>query len=107
MKDYKRYTSLENTTNLLQQFAELDCEIITIEGGLNDTHLIITEHLQGTHKMGRIKLRKYLILGHEFASEYHNHLYLHLTDKDSVYEELYQEFEEQLENEDDYVYLNL
>lgn len=97
MKDYKRYTSLENTTNLLQQFAELDCDIFTIEGGLNGTHLIITEHLQDTHKMGRIKLRKYLILGHEFASEYHNHLYLHLTDNDKVFEKLHKEYEEQEE----------
>ena len=97
MKDYKRYTTLENTTNLLQQFAELDCDIFTIEGGLNDTHLIITEHLQGSHKMGRIKLRKYMILGHEFASEYHNHLYMQLTDNDKVFDELYKEHEEQVQ----------
>ncbi|AXY81120.1 putative ankyrin repeat protein [Aerococcus phage vB_AviM_AVP] len=97
MKDYKRYTNLENTTSLLQQFSELDCDIFTIEGGLNDTHLIITEPLQDTHKMGRIKLRKYMILGYEHASEYHNHLYMQLTDNDKLYEELYQEYEEQEE----------
>lgn len=97
MKDYKRYTNLENTTSLLQQFSELDCDIFTIEGGLNDTHLIITEPLQDTHKMGRIKLRKYMILGYEHASEYHNHLYMQLTDNDKLYEELCQEYEEQEE----------
>ena len=97
MKDYKRYTSLENTTNLLQQFAELDCETFTIEGGLNDTHLIITEPLQDHYKMGRIKFRKYMILGHEYAHEWGNHLYMQLTDNDQVFNDWLEEYEKQLE----------
>ena len=97
MKDYKRYTSLENITNLLQQFAELDCDIFTIVGGLNDTHLINTEPLQGRYKMGRIKFRKFMILGHEFASEYHNHLYMQLTDNDQVFNDWLEEYYKQME----------
>ena len=97
MKDYKRYTNLENTTSLLQQFAELDCDIFTIEGALNDTHLIVTDGIRESHKLGRVKLRKYMILGHEFASEYHNHLYMQLTDNDKVFDELYKEFDEQVQ----------
>lgn len=100
MRDYKEYTNLEYITSLLQQFTELDCEIITIEGGLNDTHLIITEPLQGTHKIGRVKLRKYMILGYEFASEYHNRLYIQMTDNDQVFTDWHKIYTEQLEAEE-------
>ena|SRR5699024_4304224 len=95
MKDYKKYINLDTTDNLLQQMAALDCVIFTIEGTLNDTYLINTEHLQESHKLGRAKFRKYMILGHEFASEYHNHLYVQLTDNKELFEELYKQFEEQ------------
>lgn len=101
MKDYKKYISLDNTEDLLHKLMELDSVIFVIEGALNDTYLINTEHLQGSHKMGRVKFRKYMILGHEFASEYHNHLYMQLTDNDKLFEELYQEYEDQFEGEDD------
>ena len=101
MRDYKKYVDLDYTQDLLGTLVDLGCETFTIEGGLNDTHLIITEDLQRkSYKLGRLKFRKYLILGHEFASEYHNHLYLHLTDNDKVFEKLYQEYEEQLEDFD-------
>ena len=100
MRDYKKYVDLDYTQDLLGQLVDLGCETFTIEGGLNDTHLIITEDLQGSHKLGRMKFRKYLILGHEFASEYHNHLYLHLTDNDKLFEKLYQEYEGQQEDFD-------
>lgn len=100
MKDYKKYIDLDYTQNLLGTLVNLGCETFTIEGVLNDTHLIITEDLQRKgYKLGRAKLRKYLILGHEFASEYHNHLYLHLTDNDKLFKKLYQEYEEQQEEE--------
>ena len=101
MKDYKSYINLENTDNLVHKLAELDSVIFTIEGTLNDTYLINTEHLQGSHKLGRVKFRKYMILGHEFASEYHNHLYMHLTDNDKLFEKLYQEYEDHFDGEDD------
>ncbi len=101
MKDYKKYIDLDNTEDLLHKLMELDSVIFVIEGALNDTYLINTEHLQGSHKLGRVKFRKYMILGHEFASEYHNHLYMQLTDNDKVYDEWYQEYEDQFEGEDD------
>lgn len=95
MKDYKKYTDLDNTDNLVRQLLNLDCEMFIIEGALNDTYLINTEHLQESHKLGRIKFRKYMILGHEFANEWSNNLYMHLTDNEQVFEELYKQFEEQ------------
>ena len=101
MKDYKCYIDLDNTEDLLHKLMELDSVIFVIEGALNDTYLINTEHLQGSHKLGRVKFRKYMILGHEFASEYHNHLYMQLTDNDKVFDKWYQEYEEQFEGEDD------
>lgn len=106
MKDHKKYIDLKATDRLLGQLVDLGCETFTIEGALNDTHLIITEGLQGSHKMGRIKFRKYMILGNEFASEYHKHLYMQLTDNDKVFDELYKEYKEQVKD-DEYVYLNL
>ena len=93
MKDYKVY--LDTTENLLHKLVDLGCETFTIEGVLNDTYLINTEHLQESHKLGRIKFRKYMILGHEFANEWSNNLYMHLTDNEQVFEELYKQFEEQ------------
>lgn len=99
MKDYKKYIDLDNTENLLGQLVNLDCETFTIEGTLNDTHLIVTEHLQESHKLGRVKFRKYMILGHEFATHWSNHLYMHLTDNDKLFEELYKQYEEQFEDE--------
>ena len=102
MRDYKKYVDLDYTQDLLGTLVDLGCETFTIEGGLNDTHLINTEDLQRkSYKLGRLKFRKYLILGHEFASEYHNHLYMQLTDNDKVFDKWYQEYEEQFENEDD------
>ena len=95
MKDYKKYTDLDNTENLVQQLLNLDCEMFIIEGTLNDTYLIITEHLQESHKLGRVKFRKYMILGHEFATHWSNHLYMHLTDNEKLFEELYAMYEEQ------------
>lgn len=95
MKDYKVYIDLDTAQSLLGQLVNLDCETFTIEGTLNDTHLIVTDYVQDSHKLGRVKFRKYMILGHEFASEYHNHLYMHLTDNKELFEELYQEYEEQ------------
>ena len=106
MKDYKKYIDLKATDRLLGQLVDIGCETFTIEGALNDTHLIVTDGLQDSHKIGRIKFRKYMILGHEFASEYHNHLYMHLTDNDKVFNELYKEYKEQVKN-GEYVYLNL
>ena len=103
MKNYKRYIDLKTTDRLLGQLVNLGCETFTIEGGLNDTHLINTEHLQGSHKLGRVKFRKYMILGHEFASEYHNHLYMQLTDSEQVFNdwlEVYDEQQKQLEEEE-------
>ena len=96
MKDYKKYIDLDYTQDLLNTLVGLECETFTIEGVLNDTHLINTEDLQRKgYKLGRIKFRKYLILGHEFASECHNHLYMKLTDNDRLFKELYKEYEEQ------------
>lgn len=106
MKDYKKYIDLKATDRLLGQLVDLGCETFTIEGALNDTHLIITDHVRESHKLGRVKFRKYMILGHEFASEYHNHLYMQLTDNDKVFDELYKEYKEQVKD-DEYVYLNL
>lgn len=106
MKDYKKYIDLADTEDLVQDLAELGCETFTIEGALNDTHLIVTDHIRESHKLGRVKFRKYMILGHEFASEYHNHLYMQLTDNDKVFDELYKEYKEQVKD-DEYVYLNL
>ena len=97
MKEYKKYIDLKATDRLLGQLVDLDCETFTIEGTLNDTHLIITEGLQGRYKMGRIKFRKYMILGHEFASEYHNHLYMQLTDNDQVFNDWLALYNDQLE----------
>ena len=102
MKDYKKYTDLDNTENLVQQLAALNCEIFTIEGTLNDTYLIITEHLQESHKLGRVKFRKYMILGHEFATHWSNHLYMHLTDNEKLFEELYAMYEEQQKELDEW-----
>ena len=106
MKDYKKYIDLKATDRLLGQLVDLGCETFTIEGALNDTHLIITDYVRESHKLGRVKFRKYMILGHEFASEYHNHLYMQLTDNDKVFDELYKEYKEQVKD-DEYVYLNL
>lgn len=102
MKDYKKYTDLDNTENLVQQLLNLDCEMFIIEGTLNDTYLINTEHLQESHKLGRVKFRKYMILGHEFATHWSNHLYMHLTDNEKLFEELYQEYEEQQKELDEW-----
>ena len=102
MKDYKKYTDLDNTENLVQQLLNLDCEMFIIEGTLNDTYLIVTEHLQESHKLGRVKFRKYMILGHEFATHWSNHLYMHLTDNEALFEELYQEYEEQQKELDEW-----
>lgn len=102
MKDYKKYTDLDNTENLVQQLLNLDCEMFIIEGTLNDTYLINTEHLQESHKLGRVKFRKYMILGHEFATHWSNHLYMHLTDNDKIFEELYEQYEEQQKENDEW-----
>ena len=102
MKDYKKYTDLDNTENLVQQLLNLDCEMFIIEGTLNDTYLIITEHLQESHKLGRVKFRKYMILGHEFATHWSNHLYMHLTDNEKLFEELYAMYEEQQKELDEW-----
>ena len=97
MKDYKKYTNLRNVENLVSKLNDLDCEVMIVEGGLNDTYLINTELLQGRYKMGRIKFRKYMILGHEFASEYHNHLYMQLTDNEQVFNDWLEEYYKQME----------
>lgn len=102
MKDYKKYTDLDNTDNLVQQLLNLDCEMFIIEGTLNDTYLINTEHLQESHKLGRVKFRKYMILGHEFATHWSNNLYMQLTDNEELFEELYQEYEEQQKELDEW-----
>lgn len=102
MKDYKKYIDLDNTENLVQQLAALNCEIFTIEGTLNDTYLINTEYLQDSHKLGRVKFRKYMILGHEFATHWSNNLYMQLTDNEALFEELYQEYEEQQKELDEW-----
>lgn len=106
MKDYKKYIDLKTTDRLLGQLVDLGCETFTIEGGLNDTHLIITDGLQESHKLGRVKFRKYMILGHEFANEWGDYLYMYLTDNDKVFDELYKEYKEQVKD-DEYVFLNL
>lgn len=103
MNDYKKYIDLKATDKLLGQLVNLGCEIFTIEGTLNDTHLIITDGLQGSHKMGHIKFRKYMILGHEFATHWSNNLYMHLTNNEKLFEELYQEYEGQLKENDEYL----
>ena len=101
MKDYKKYVDLDYTQDLLGTLVNLGCETFTIEGALNDTHLVITEELQRKgYKLGRVKFRKYMILGHEFASECHNHLYMELTDNDKIFEYFYQEYEEQQKEEE-------
>ena len=96
MKDYKKYIDLDYTQDLLNTLVGLECETFTIEGVLNDTHLINTEDLQRKgYKLGRLKFRKYMILGHEFANANNDHLYMQLTDNDGLFKELYQEYEEQ------------
>ena len=103
MRDYKKYVDLDYTQDLLGTLVNLGCDTFTIEGALNDTHLIITEDLQRkSYKLGRLKFRKYLILGHEFATHWSNHLYMHLTDNDKVFEELYEQYEEQQKELDEW-----
>lgn len=102
MKDYKKYIDLDTTENIVHKLVDLDCEVFIIEGGLNDTYLINTEHLQESHKLGRVKFRKYMILGHEFATHWSNNLYMQLTDNEELFEELYQEYEEQQKELDEW-----
>lgn len=103
MKNYKVYMDLDNVQSLVQKLYELDCDILIVEGALNDTYIINTEHLQGSHKLGRVKFRKYMILGHEFANEWGDHLYMELTDSEKNYNswvEVYDEQQKQLEEEE-------
>ena len=101
MKDYKKYIDLKTTDRLLGQLVDLGCETFAIEGVLNDTYLINTEDLQRKgYKLGRLKFRKYMILGHEFANANNDYLYMQLTDNDELFKELYQEYEEQQEEVD-------
>lgn len=88
MKDYKVYTNLETQNKITDFFLSLGYTPLYIEGVLNDTTIFeIDEIDRKKYKLGRVKLRKYLILGYEFRNGHSNDLYIHLTDNDEIFNE--------------------
>lgn len=94
MKDYRGFIELPNVYGFLNILRERGCDYFTIDRGY--THVINTENLKKhNYKIENIKYRKYMIL---IEDDKGSQPYIYLTDNDKVYEELYKQFEKEVQD---------
>ena len=91
MKDYKRAINIDTTEAFLSKASELDLEVETIGGALNDTYLI---HNPGKRlTVNGVKPRAYILLGYTYRNTQSNDLYLLMSDKESTATDFYKQLE--------------
>ena len=91
MKDYKRTININTTEAILSKAYELDLEVETVEGGLNDTYLIHNPDRRLT--VNGVKPRTYILLGYTYRNTQSNDLYLLMSDKESTATDFYKQLE--------------
>ena len=93
MKDYKRSIRPIDQESILSSLIKYDANQLEYhEGALNDAYIYDTKEFQELgFKLGRAKMRSYLVLGYEYQNCWSNTLYMLLTDSE---EEAYKAYEE-------------
>lgn len=93
MKDYKKSIRLIDQESILSSLTKYEaCELEFREGILNDAYLFDTKDFKERgFKLGRAKMRAYLVLGYEYQNCWNNLLYVFMTDSK---EEAYKAYEE-------------
>ena len=87
MKDYKTNVSSQNADSIASYFTENGYNVETIEGCLMDSYLI--EVGENTLKMGKVKVRKYIILVEKCLNEWSSTIEMILTDSEDTYNNYY------------------
>lgn len=83
MKDYRTQVDEKTVSNILNFFIGNDYDIHTIEGTLMDSYLI--EVNNDNLKLGRVKLRKYMIIAETYINEWTSVHDLILTDNEALF----------------------
>lgn len=95
MKTVTFRITMEQANNLVNQLAELGYMSFCIPGVLQDNFICDLGINHGL-KMGRFKMRKYVLTREVYLNEWSSGLELELTDNDSVYEAWMKHYENYL-----------
>lgn len=88
MKDYKTQVTGIQANSIVEFFTTHGCNsIITQEGTLQDNYCL--DIGENTYKMGRTKVRKYLIIVEKYLNEWSSCLELIMTDNENTYNKYY------------------
>ncbi len=93
--------SMEQSNRIVSQLTNMGYDVYCIPGSLQDNFICdlgTNHHL----KMGRFKMRKYVLIREIYQNEWSSGLELELTDNDSVYKawmKHYEKYMEEMESE--------
>lgn len=90
MKDVRMTISLKSCDNIVQALQERNYDVECVEGSLLDNYFC--EIGENTLKVGRWKLRKYMIILERYVNEWTSTLELILTDSEETYYSLYDKY---------------
>ena len=83
MKDVRMTIQLQQAENIVNSLVEMGYNVEILEGSLNDNYFC--EVGENNLKLGRKKLRKYLIIIEKYINEWSSGLEMLLTDNKKTY----------------------
>lgn len=89
MKDYRTEISSGSADDIVNYFVQNGFDVVCKEGALLDNYCI--EVGENKLKIGKVKVRNYLIIVEKFLNEWSSSLELILTDSKEIYERYYKE----------------
>ena len=88
MNDYQIQITETQANNIVDFFVSNGCnDIIIKEGCLQDNYCL--DIGENNYKIGRIKIRKYLIITEKYLNEWSSYLELIMTDNENIYNKYY------------------
>ena len=92
MEDYRMEISLQQAEHIANYFLQNGYDVIYEDGCLVGNYLI---HIgENNLKLGKVKLRKYIIILEKYLNEWCSTLEMILTDNERLFESFYDKFAE-------------
>jgi len=92
MKDYRTKISSQQANSITSYFIENDYDVVCAEGSLIDNYLIKVG--ENNLKLGKVKLRKYIIIIGKYLNEWSSTLEMILTDNEEMFESFHDKLTE-------------
>lgn len=87
MKDYRTEISSGTADNIVNYFVQNGFDVVCKEGALLDNYCINVG--ENVLRIGKVKVRKYLIIVEKYMNEWSSSLEMILTDNIETYEQYY------------------